>query len=92
MDSISDYESISKIEKGLKLDHPELTDFERLSLAIQIQRNQILRVGFVINSSSPNGLEAIGIALGYSNNSFSGNISERLSDIASALDDFKVEN
>ncbi|MFD2519971.1 hypothetical protein ACFSR2_03685 [Emticicia soli] len=83
---------MSTIEKDLKLNYPKLTDFERLSLAIQIQRNQILSAGFVVNSSSPNGLEAIGIALGYSNNSFSGNINERLSEITAALEDIKVNN
>lgn len=91
MDSISDYESISTIEKGLKLDYPKLTDFERLSLAIQMQRNQILRAGFVINSSGPNGLEAIANSLGYSRGIGSGNINDRLSEISSALEDLKVE-
>ncbi len=92
MDSINDYESINTIEKGLKLDYPKLTDFERLSLAIQMQRNQILKAGFVINSSGPNGLEAIAISLGYSYNSVSGNINERLSEISSAIEDLKSED
>jgi len=44
-----------------------LSDFEILSLAIQIERNQILENGLVVSSldQSPSGLEAIAIALGF---------------------------
>lgn len=60
-------ETINEIKNGLKLDYPELTNFELLSLAIQIQRNQILTAGLVVSPSdkNPAGLEAIAIALGY---------------------------
>ena len=92
MKSINDIENYSTIEKDLKTIYPQLTDFERLSLAIQIERNKILRAGFVINPLVPNGLEAIAISLGYSNSFGSGNINERLSEISSALEDLKAEN
>lgn len=92
MDFDKDYQDLNTIEKGLKLDYPKLTDFERLTLAIQKQRNQILIAGFVINSSRPSGLEAIANSLGYSKDIGSGNINERLSEITSALEDLKVEN
>ena len=62
--SIEDY---SRISKRLKEEYPKLSDFEILSLAIQIERNQILQNGLVVSSSGkyPSGLEAIAIALGY---------------------------
>ena len=63
---IEDYNTIAK---QLKKDYSNLTDFEVLTLAIQIERNQILENGFVVSTSdkNPSGLEAIAIALGYSN-------------------------
>jgi len=58
------------IAKQLKEEYPKLSDFEILSLAIQIQRNQILENGLVVSSSDkyPSALEAIAIALGYQGN------------------------
>jgi hypothetical protein len=55
------------IAKQLKEEYSKLSDFEILSLAIQIQRNQILENGLVVSSSDkyPSALEAIAIALGY---------------------------
>ena len=60
-------ENYSKIAKRLKEEYPKFSDFEILSLAIQIERNQILENGLVVSSSDkyPVGLEAIAIALGY---------------------------
>ncbi|KUJ60460.1 histidine kinase [Flavobacteriaceae bacterium CRH] len=62
--TIQDY---SKIAKQLKEEYPKLSDFEILSLAIQIERNQILENELVVSSydKHPVGLEAIAIALGY---------------------------
>ncbi|RQO33768.1 histidine kinase [Chryseobacterium sp. KBW03] len=56
-----------QIEKNLQLDFPKMTEYERLSLAIQIQRNQILENGLVVttDNSKPSALEAVSIALGY---------------------------
>jgi len=60
-------ESYSQIAKELKEEYSKLSDFEILSLAIQIQRNQILENGLAVSSSNkfPSALEAIAIALGY---------------------------
>jgi hypothetical protein len=65
--TIEDY---SRIAKRLKEEYPKLSDFEILSLAIQIERNQILENGLVVSSSDkhPVGLEAIAIALGFEGN------------------------
>ncbi len=62
--SIEDYDGIAK---RLKEEYSKLSDFETLSLAIQIQRNQIIQSGLVVSSSDkyPSALEAIAIALGY---------------------------
>lgn len=64
-------DSFTKISKQLKQDYPELTTYESLALAIQIERNQLLENGFVISTADthPTGLEAIALALGYDNSS-----------------------
>lgn len=79
--TIEDY---SKIAKRLKKEYPKLSDFEILSLAIQIERNQILENGLVVNSSDkhPSGLEAIAIALGFEVNKSDITITDVLRDIA----------
>lgn len=61
---IKDY---SQIAEQLKGEYSKLSDFEILSLAIQIQRNQILENGLAVSSLNkfPSALEAIAIALGY---------------------------
>lgn len=63
-------ENYKRIAKQLKEEYSKLSDFEILSLAIQIQRNQILENGLVVSSSDkyPSALEAIAIALGYEGN------------------------
>ena len=63
----SKIENYNAIAKQLKKDYPKLCDFEILSLSIQIERNQILENGLVVSASdkTPSGLEAIGIALGF---------------------------
>ena len=60
-------EDYNRIVIKLKEEYSKLSDFETLSLAIQIQRNQILENGLVVSSSDkhPSALEAIAIALGY---------------------------
>ena len=62
-------QNYNQIVSDLKKDYQKLTEFELLSLAIQIERNQILENGFVVSSDdrNPSGLEAIAIALGFEN-------------------------
>jgi len=77
---IKDYNTIAK---QLKVEYPKLSDFEILSLSIQIERNQILENGLVVSTSdaTPNGLEAIGIALGFTDRPFN-TITDVLKEIA----------
>ena len=77
MDRVQTY---TEIVKDLKLDYPKLTDFEVLNLAIQIQRNQILQGGFNVSytDSHPSALEAIAIALGYTDGQFKDTITDVL--------------
>jgi len=72
-------ESYSKIAKELKKDYPKLSDFELLSLAIQIERNQLIENGLSISrlDKHPPSLEAIAIALGYTNDQ----IKETITDV-----------
>lgn len=60
-------ENYGKIAKQLREEYTRLSDFEILSLAIQIERNQILENGLVVSTLDkyPSGLEAIAIALGF---------------------------
>jgi hypothetical protein len=63
-------DTYNRIARQLKEEYSKLSDFEILSLAIQIQRNQILESGLAVSSSDkyPSALEAIAIALGYEGN------------------------
>ena len=65
-------QNYNQIVNDLKKDYQKLTEFELLSLAIQIERNQILENGFVVSSDDrhPSGLEAIAIALGFENSDY----------------------
>lgn len=73
-------DTYSEIAKELKMDYPKLSDFELLSLAIQIERNQLLENGLNISRSNkyPASLEAIAIALGYSGEPFQQTITDVL--------------
>ena len=77
-------ENYSKIAKQLREEYTKLSDFEILSLAIQIERNQILENGLVVSTSDkyPRGLEAIAIALGFKVDKLDVTITDVLQDIA----------
>jgi len=74
----------TEIAKQLKADYPKLTEFEVLSLAVQIERNEILENGLVVSpdDKNPSGLEAIGIALGHTGGQFQNTITNVLTEIA----------
>jgi hypothetical protein len=59
--------TISSLVKELRLDYPKLTEFEALQLAVQMQRNEIMRRAFVVGSNDnyPSALEAIAATLGF---------------------------
>jgi hypothetical protein len=80
----TEIENYHTIAKQLKNEYPKLSDFEILSLSVQIERNQILENGLVVSSSdkNPSGLEAIGIALGYTDGQFKSTITDVLKEIA----------
>lgn len=63
--------NFTQIAKELKVNYPKLTQYEILTLSIQIERNEILENGLVVSSNDdvPSGIEAIAISLGYSGNS-----------------------
>ncbi len=66
---ITHIDNYSKIVKDLKEEYPKLSDFERLLLAVQIERNQLIENGLNVSRNDENrtSLEAIAVALGYSN-------------------------
>ena len=57
---------VRELAKDIKEDY-KLKDFEFLSLALNAERNELLKLGFVISSSDnhPSGLEAIAIGVGF---------------------------
>lgn len=76
--------SISQIDKDLHTRYTTLTQFERLSLAVQIERNEILACGLAVSKTDDYapGLAAIAIALGYGDDESKGSINQTLKEIA----------
>ena len=72
-----------EILKELKVNYPKLTDYEVLTLAIQIERNEILENGLVVstNDKTPSGIEAIAIALGYADSDLRNTVASILTEI-----------
>jgi len=77
-------ENYNKIARQLREEYTKLSDFEILSLAIQIERNQILENGLVVSTSDkyPSGLESIAIALGFKGDNLDVTITDVLQAIA----------
>ncbi|UJF29893.1 histidine kinase [Kaistella sp. 97-N-M2] len=75
---------IEDVADEFRSKYPELTMFEALSLGVQTQRNQILENGFVVskNDKYPSGLEAISIALGFTDNMADLTIAKALENIS----------
>ncbi|NGY38994.1 histidine kinase [Flavobacterium sp. XN-5] len=73
-----------EITKELKVNYPKLTEYEVLTLAIQIERNEILENGLVVstNDKTPSGIEAISIALGYTDSEPRNTVANILTEIA----------
>jgi hypothetical protein len=79
----TEVEDYNKIAKLLRKEYPKLSDFEILSLAVQIERNQILENGLVVSRSdrNPSGLESIAIALGFTGEQFQSTITDVLKEM-----------
>lgn len=62
---MENFKSLNKYYDELKSGYPKLTDFELLSIAVQIQRNEILIAGLTVSQSDkrPSALEKIAILL-----------------------------
>lgn len=73
----------TEIARELKLNYPNLTEYEILTLAIQIERNEILENGLVVSSNDnvPSGIETIAISLGYTNGQSKRTIKDVLTEI-----------
>lgn len=72
------------ISEELKINYPNLTEFETLSLAVQIERNAILENGLAVSSSDerPSALEGISIALGFKNSQLDTTIIDVLTELS----------
>lgn len=64
---MQNYKNLDAIFKELKQDYPKLSTLELLTIAVQIQRNQILIAGLNLpqEDSRPSALTAIAIQLGF---------------------------
>ena len=87
---MTEFQSITQIAKELKTDY-KLTDVEALTIAVQIQRNQILENGLVVSRTdkTPTGLEALAIILGYKQDEDTISINGQVEDIADSLHEIK---
>lgn len=65
MDEVS-YKNIETYVEELKYSYKKLTDFEALSIAVRMQRNDILASAFVVSQADrhPTALEKIAMQLG----------------------------
>lgn len=63
---MENFKSIYKYCDDLKLDYPKLSDYELLLIAVQMQRNDILKAGLTVfeTDTTPPALEAIAMQLG----------------------------
>ena len=60
------FKNVNRYYDELKLDYPKLSDYELLSIAVQMQQNDILVAGLNVSQSDkrPAALEYIAILLG----------------------------
>jgi len=71
------------IAKKLKNEYPKLSDFEILSLSIQIERNEILENGLAVSfdDKHPSALEGISRALGFKSGQLDTTITDAIIDL-----------
>jgi hypothetical protein len=76
-----------KYADDLMRDYPSLTEYEALTLAIGMRKNDILKSAFMVNSDNdyPVAFEAIAMALGFDNARGSGNIAKSIDSIADSI-------
>lgn len=81
------YRKIDKIVSDLKLHYKDLTEFQLLSIAVQIQRNEIIKTGLNVKAmdSLPTSLEAIAIQLGFSDKRTNETIPESINQIVGVI-------
>jgi len=59
-------QDIYSLAERLRQQHSTLSEYESLNLAIQYQRNELLKAGLVVsgNDSHPSALESIAMSMG----------------------------
>jgi hypothetical protein len=55
-------------EEMTNVEYLEMTDFEMMQIAVQIQRNKMFKEAYLIRMSTPSALEAIAMELGAAGN------------------------
>ena len=58
---------VIELAKEIQKDYEGISNYQALDLALKAEQNELLKLAFVIssNDSTPSGIEAIAIALGY---------------------------
>ena len=75
--------TLDQIDRDLHGRYSDLTQYERLSLSVQIERNEILAKGLSVskNDNHAPALVAIALALGYGDSGSDKSINETLKDL-----------
>lgn len=88
---MKNFKSIHEYFNTLKSDFPKLSDYERLNIAVQMQKNDILISGLGISETNeqPAFIEAVAIELGMSplGRSIPGSVSYEIGRIADAIEE-----
>ena len=74
-----------KICEDLKKQFPKMSDYELMTLSIQINKNDILQKAFAVTKHYPSALEAIGMQMGYSSTGGTTTLPEAIESIAHRL-------
>lgn len=79
----TEIKSFKEIEKELHSDYPNLTQYERLKLAVEIEKKEILRNGLAVSHKDDNApaLVAIALALGFGDKGKEGSINNTLKEL-----------
>jgi hypothetical protein len=82
------YQTVSDLKERYK----NLSDYEALKIAVEIQRNEVIAAGLYVSEDDthPSGLEAIAISLGYDGFTQS-SVRSALSDIAEAIQNGNID-
>ena len=78
-------QEIDEIYDDLKRKFSKMSDYELMTLSIQINKNHILQRAFAVTKGYPSALETIGMQMGYSSTGGTTTLPEAIESIANRL-------